>query len=55
MRRIMGPALGLVVACVSTAVIAGGIESGLQVGDKAGAFKVKDITGPKTGTSLCYR
>ena len=55
MRRIIGPSLGLLVACMATAVVAGELESGLQVGDKAGAYKVKDITGPKQGTSLCYR
>lgn len=34
---------------------AGDLESGLQPGDKAGAFNVKDCTGPKKGESLCYR
>lgn len=32
-----------------------GLKSGLQVGEKAGAFNVQDITGPNKGTSLCYR
>ncbi len=31
------------------------LKSGLQVGDSAGAFNVKDCTGPAKGTSLCYR
>lgn len=31
------------------------LESGLQVGEKAGAFNVKDCTGPRAGDSLCYR
>ena len=35
--------------------LAGDLESGLQVGDKAGFFLVKDVTGPNAGNSLCYR
>ena len=31
------------------------LQSGLQVGDHAGYFEVKDVTGPKAGQSLCYR
>ena len=31
------------------------LQSGLQVGDRAGYFEVKDVTGPKAGQSLCYR
>ena len=31
------------------------LESGLQVGERAGAFNVKDCTGPSAGKSLCYR
>ncbi|MDA1229448.1 MAG: hypothetical protein O2856_01615 [Planctomycetota bacterium] len=31
------------------------LQSGLQVGDKAGYFEVKDVTGPRAGESLCYR
>ena len=30
------------------------IESGLKIGDRVGAFNVKDITGPSAGKSLCY-
>lgn len=31
------------------------LQSGLQVGDKAGYFEVKDVTGSAAGKSLCYR
>ncbi len=31
------------------------VKSGLKVGEKVGAFYVKDITGPSQGKSLCYR
>ena len=55
MRRMLIPAAGLLVALMSTIVMAADVESGLQVGDSAGAFNVKDITGPRKGKSLCYR
>jgi len=55
MRKLIGPSLGLLVACLPAMAAAGEIESGLQVGDKAGAFNVKDVTGPRKGKSLCYR
>ena len=31
------------------------VQSGLQVGDSAGAFDVDDVTGPNKGKTLCYR
>lgn len=31
------------------------LVSGLQPGEKAGAFNVLDCTGPSKGTKLCYR
>lgn len=34
---------------------AGAVESGLKVGDYAGAFTVLDVTGPSKGEELCYR
>jgi len=55
MQRILGSWLALLVVCVSTMAMAGEIESGLQPGDDARAFNVKDVTGPKQGESLCYR
>lgn len=55
MQRMIGFTPALLVAFAATAAVAGDVESGLQVGDKAGAFNVNDVTGPKQGTSLCYR
>ncbi len=40
---------------LSVAANAAELKSGLQVGDSAGAFQVKDCTGPNKGKSLCYR
>ena len=54
MRRIWMPSIALAVA-VTGVVIAADLQSGLQVGDSAGPFNVKDITGPNKGKSLCYR
>ena len=55
MQRIIGPSLAIVVACLATVATAGDLQSGLQPGESAGAFDVKDVTGPRKGTSLCYR
>lgn len=49
---------GIAAACLLLAgmAIAGeGLQSGLPVGEKVPAFNVRDITGPKKGTTLCYR
>ena len=54
MRHAMVPTLALMVMSLG-AVASAEVKSGLQVGDSAGAFQVKDITGPRKGTSLCYR
>lgn len=41
---------------LATGVAFGGeLESGLKPGDHAGAYNVKDVTGPQKGKSLCYR
>ena len=31
------------------------VQSGLKVGEPAGAFDVDDVTGPNKGKTLCYR
>lgn len=54
MHRMWMPSIALAVAVAGVAVAAD-LQSGLQVGDSAGAFNVKDITGPNKGKSLCYR
>lgn len=54
MRHALLPSLAVAFAFASAAVAAD-VESGLQVGERAGAFQVRDITGPAKGKSLCYR
>ena len=55
MRRLLVPSAALLVATIVAPAAAAELESGLQVGDRAGAFNVKDCTGPSKGKSLCYR
>ena len=45
----------LMAAACGLAVGADEFKSGLQVGDAAGVFNVRDITGPAKPSSLCYR
>ena len=54
MHRIGITSIALAVATCGLAVAAE-LQSGLQVGDHAGAFNVRDVTGPNQGKSLCYR
>lgn len=44
-----------VVGVLSSVSFAGDLKSGLEVGEKAPAFIVRDVTGPNQGKSLCYR
>ena len=53
MRRICAPALVLLIATAS--LLAAELKSGLQPGDAAGVFNVRDITGPNKDKTLCYR
>lgn len=55
MRRFGLPCVGLLVLATGAIAMAESIKSGLQTGEHAGAFNVKDITGPNKGKSLCYR
>ena len=55
MRRLVATSVALLLASFATAAVAGEIDSGLKVGDRVGAFNVKDVTGPNAGKSLCYR
>jgi len=55
MRRILVPVALVAVAALGCTASADELKSGLQVGESAGAFNVKDVTGPAKGTSLCYR
>lgn len=54
MRHALLPSLAVVFTLASVTAAAD-LQSGLQVGERAGAFNVKDITGPAKGKSLCYR
>lgn len=45
----------VMVAACGLAVAADDFKSGLQVGDAAGVFHVRDVTGPAKPNSLCYR
>ena len=53
MKRFCGLLLALLMATAS--LMAAELKSGLQVGEHAGFFNVKDVTGPNAGKSLCYR
>ena len=55
MKQFVVPSVALLLVSMSTFAAAGDLKSGLQPGQGTGAFQVKDITGPKKGTSLCYR
>lgn len=55
MRHALVPTAALAAAFFAAPAFAAEIESGLKVGEKAGAFNVKDCTGPSKGKSLCYR
>jgi hypothetical protein len=54
MHRLWIPAV-VAVATMTGIAVAADLQSGLQRGASAGAFDVKDITGPNKGRSLCYR
>ena len=43
------------IAMVGTLHAGEAVQSGLKVGEPAGAFDVDDVTGPNKGKTLCYR
>ena len=55
MIRRVTPMLALLALAASGWAAAADLTSGLQVGESAGPYNVKDITGPNKGKSLCYR
>ena len=55
MRTALVPTAALLAAAMLAPASAAELKSGLQVGDRAGAFNVKDCTGPNKGRKLCYR
>ena len=56
LNRLLVSSLALAMAA-TTAVgfAADDVKSGLQLGEHAGFFLVKDVTGPNKDKSLCYR
>ena len=55
MRNFVIPSVALLITSIGAVAMAADLESGLQVGESAGAFTVNDCTGPSEGKSLCYR
>ncbi len=55
MRHLLVPSAAIMFAAFGAIAEAGDVKSGLQVGERAGAFNVSDITGPNKGKKLCYR
>ena len=55
MRKLLVPSVAILIATCGAMAEADDLKSGLQVGAKAGAFNVSDITGPNKGKKLCYR
>lgn len=55
MRNFLATAATLALALAVGSAEAGDVKSGLDLGAAPGAFNVNDVTGPKAGTSLCYR
>lgn len=55
MKTLRVASIALAALAFSAVASAGDLESGLKVGESAGAFNVKDCTGPNAGKSLCYR
>ena len=55
MMRLVVPSLALLALSAGTMVAGAEVKSGLEVGQEAGPFQVKDCTGPAKGKSLCYR
>ena len=53
MRTIL--ALTVLASAAYPAATAADLQSGLEVGECAGAYYVADVTGPSAGEKLCYR
>jgi hypothetical protein len=55
MRRLLIPSAILLTATIGVAVAAEELKSGLQVGERTSPYYIRDITGPNSGKTLCYR
>ncbi len=52
--RVSAVLCGVLLLPSAVVIAAEAVKSGLQVGERCGAFQVIDITGPNKGTQLCY-
>lgn len=55
MNRLLASGAMLAIAACAATSMAEDLKSGLQLGESAGFFLVKDVTGPNKGKSVCYR
>ena len=55
MKKTWIPLIATLVVATHATLMADELQSGLKVGEMAGAFNVKDCTGDFAGESLCYR
>ena len=55
MRSLLVPSAALLMAAAGVVVAAEELKSGLQVGERTSPYNVRDITGPNSGKTLCYR
>jgi hypothetical protein len=55
MKYLVIPSVAVLIASIGMVAHSAELQSGLQVGESAGAFTVNDCTGPNEGKSLCYR
>lgn len=54
MMRLVVPSFALLAMAVGTMAAGADLKSGLEAGQKASPFQVKDCTGPSKGKSLCF-
>ena len=55
MTRLCMASVALLAFSVGTVATGADLKSGPETGERAGAYQVKDCTGPAKGKSLCYR
>ena len=56
MNKLLVSSVALAITAASAVGFAADeLKSGLQLGEHAGFFLVKDVTGPNKDKSLCYR
>lgn len=55
MKRLLSLTVALMLVAAGSISIAAELKSGMEIGDRVGAYTVNDCTGPSAGKSLCYR